>query len=123
MVNTAPRKSVVVIRQSPYGSSLARAAVDLSLAMGAFEQHFDLLFMGAGVLQLLPDQDSAGIGLKSIGKVLSSLPLYDVERVYVDADALLRHGINADQLVLPVQALDTLALQELLNSADQLVSC
>ena len=117
------KRSLVVMRQSPYGGSLARASVDLALAMGAFEQNFDLLFMGAGVLQLVTGQDSQKIGAKNIGRILTSLPLYDMESVYVDAAALDRYGLNEADLVLPVSLLDESGLLSLLNDADHLVGC
>ena len=71
----------MVVRHSPYGSSLARASLDVALAAAAFEQPVKLLFMGDGVLQLLPEQDSRAIGQKNIGRLLSSLPLYDIDMV------------------------------------------
>ena len=36
------KRHLLVLRHAPYGSSLARASVDLALAMGAFEQDFDI---------------------------------------------------------------------------------
>ncbi|MEP5569867.1 MAG: sulfurtransferase complex subunit TusC [Halioglobus sp.] len=117
------KRSLVVMRQSPYGSSLSRASVDLALAMGAFEQDYDLLFMGPGVLQLVAAQDSEKIGVKNIGRILSSLPLYDMESVYVDAAALERYGLNEASLVLPVKLLDDPSLRSLLNDSDHLIGC
>lgn len=117
------KRHLLVLRRAPYASSLARASVDLGLAMGAFEQDFDLLFLGDGVLCLLDKQDTGGIGVKNIGKALSSLPLFDVESVFVDAAALARHGIDPDQLVLTVQPLDNEQIRELLAQCDHLVSC
>ena len=61
--------------------------------------------------------------LKNIGKVLSSLPLYDVESVYVDSAALSRHAISEAQLVVPAIPLDDAAIQQLLVQCDHLVSC
>ena len=116
-------RSLLVMRQSPYGSSLAKASVDLALAMGAFEQDYDLLFTGAGVLQLVTEQDSEQIGVKNIGRMLSSLPLYDMESVYVDAAALERYGLNPANLVLPVKLLDDPTLRSLLNDYDHLIGC
>lgn len=117
------KRHLLVMRRSPYGSSLARASVDLGLAMGAFEQDFDLLFIGDGVLQLVANQAADQIGLKNIGKALSSLPLYDVESVYVDAGALARHGLGEAQLVVPTVPLDEGQIQQLLAQCDHLVSC
>lgn len=117
------KRHLLVMRRAPYGSSLARASVDLGLAMGAFDQDFDLLFLGDGVLQLLQNQDSSAIGLKNIGKALSSLPLYDVESVYVDAVSLARHGFTIDQLVIAAEPLDDAQLKQLLVDCDHLMSC
>ncbi len=114
---------MLVMRHSPYGGALARAAIDMAMAMGAFEQDFELLFMGKGVLQLLDNQDSHQIGLRNAGRLLSSLPLYDVERVFVDADALQHHGIGLADLVVPAEPLDAAAIRALLATADHLVSC
>ncbi len=117
------KRQLLVLRHSPYGSSLARASVDLALAMGAFEQDFDLLFLGEGVLQLLDNQDAGAIGLKSIGKALSSLPLYDMESVYVDATALSRLGIDRNRLVIAAEMLEDEDIPPLLAQYDHLVSC
>ncbi len=117
------KRQLLVLRHSPYGSSLARASVDLALAMGAFEQEFDLLFLGEGVLQLLDHQDAGAIGLKNIGKALSSLPLYEVESVYVDATALSRLGIDRNRLVIAAEMLEDEDIPPLLAQYDHLVSC
>ena len=68
-------------------------------------------------------QDSQKIGAKNIGRILTSLPLYDMESVYVDAAALDRYGLNEADLVLPVSLLDESGLLSLLNDADHLVGC
>ena len=120
---TVKKRIVIVIRHAPYGHSMARACVDLALAMGAFEQDFDLLFMGEGVLQLLPHQDAGAIGLKNIGRALSSLPLVDVDAVYVDASALARYGLNEQELVLPTVPVEGDSLHRLLCDCDHLVGC
>ena len=70
MTTVEPKQLLVVVRHSPYGSSLARASLDVALAAAAFEQPVKLLFMGDGVLQLLPGQDSQAIGQKNIGRLL-----------------------------------------------------
>jgi tRNA 2-thiouridine synthesizing protein C len=97
------RSVLVVLRHSPYGASLAKAAVDVALAAAAFDQPVDVLFCGDGVLQLLPDQDSRAVGKKNIGRQLASLPLYDINRVYVDGEAAAAY--NLDLAACPVEAL------------------
>jgi tRNA 2-thiouridine synthesizing protein C len=120
----AERKTLLVlVRQPPYGSSLARAAVDAALAAAAFDQPVSLLFLDQGVLQLLPDQDTQALGVKNLGKMLSSLPLYDIDRVYVDGVALQRFGLDSGQLAVSAEVLDNQQLQALISAHDHLVSC
>ena len=114
---------LVLVRQPPYGSSLARAAVDAALAATAFDQPVSLLFLDQGVLQLLPEQDTEALGIKNLGKLLGSLPLYDIDKVYVDGAALQRFGLKSDQLAIPTVLLDDAGLRALINANDHLLSC
>ncbi|MEJ2533872.1 MAG: sulfurtransferase complex subunit TusC [Halioglobus sp.] len=112
---------LVIVRQSPYGSSLARASLDTALAAAALDQPVSLLFLGDGVLQLLPDQHSEAIGVKNIGRLLGSLPLYDIESVYIDAGAAARYQLDTKDLVLPVKPVDPAAVRRLINDCDNVI--
>ena len=112
------KRFLLVCRQPPYGSAGARAALDLAMAAAAFEQDVSLLFLGAGVSQLIAGQQSDAIGEKSLEKQLAALPLYDVDELYADADALQRYGLAASELSLPVQLLDTAGIAQLFASSD-----
>jgi len=122
MVNAANSKSVLlIIRHSPYGSSLARASLDTALAAAAFEQPVQLLFMGDGVLQLVADQQSQAAGVKNIGKLLSSLPLYGIERVYVDTEAATRYAIQLSSAPIATEAVSAAEINRLMASCDHLL--
>jgi tRNA 2-thiouridine synthesizing protein C len=122
MMSAAGGKRVlVVIRHSPYGSSLARASLDVALAAAAFEQAISLLFAGDGVLQLLPAQESAALGVKNVGRLLASLPLYGVEQVYVEAEAAQRYQLDLTTAPLAAKALDCAAIAELIRAHDHLL--
>lgn len=114
MANTSTNSTLAIIRHAPYGNSLARAAIDAALASAAFEQRVTLLFVGDGVLQLLPEQEPAAIGRKSHARVLSSLPLYGIEQVYVDAGSVKRYQLDLAQAPVDAVALDDCAMRDLL---------
>ena len=116
------RSTLVVIRHSPYGSTLGRTSLDAALAMAAFEQPVEVLFMGDGVLQLLPKQDSEAIGVKSVGKLLGSLPLYEIASAYVDANAAKRYQVDLSLAPLPCEALDQAGIRRLMTSSDHLLA-
>jgi tRNA 2-thiouridine synthesizing protein C len=117
----ARRSLLVVVRRPPYASSLSRAALDTALAAATFEQPVSLLFMGDGVLQLLPEQDSEAIGVRNIARLLSSLPLYDIESVYVDQAAAGRYGLDLADTPLPAAALDDAGMRKLMLDCDHLL--
>ena len=117
----AGRNTLIVIRHTPYGSSLARAALDAAKAMAAFEQAIDILFLGDGVLHLMPDQDGAAIGVNNVSKLLASLPLYDIDSVYVDAASAAKYRLAASDTPIAGQFLDQAQIQQLLSRNDHLL--
>jgi tRNA 2-thiouridine synthesizing protein C len=117
----AKKTMLIVLRHSPYGSSLAKASLDVALATAAFGQVVDLLFLGDGVLQLLPGRDSHRLGIKNIGRQLSSLPLYDINCVYVDAEAVARYNMDLSKAPVDTRALDPRELHQLMVGYDHLL--
>jgi tRNA 2-thiouridine synthesizing protein C len=109
---------LIVCRRPPYGQSFAREALDVALATTAFDQPVAMLFLGDGVLQLVAGQHSDGIGQKAHDKQLSALPLYDIETLYADAEALQTHQLQSTDLILPVQLLDASEIAALFASHD-----
>ena len=116
------KQIAIVCRQPPYGCSLAREALDTAMAAAAFDQLVSLVFIGDGVWQLLSDQQPQQIGQRSLEKQLASLPLYDVDRLYADGEALRYRGLNAGELSLPVKVLDSEAIAMLLRQQDVVLS-
>jgi tRNA 2-thiouridine synthesizing protein C len=109
------RNSVlIVLRRSPYGSSLAKAALDVVFANAAFDQQISLLFMGDGVLQLQPGQDSHVLGVANVGRQLASLPLYDINTVYVDAEAAARYNMDLTGAPLNTQLMGGAEMRQLM---------
>ncbi|MDP2225889.1 MAG: sulfurtransferase complex subunit TusC [Moraxellaceae bacterium] len=100
--------------RAPSGSMSPAETLDAALVSAAFGQTVSLLFQGDGVWQLLPDQDTTNSGRKSLSAQLSALPLYDVEKLYADAESLRERGLYGRTLALPVTVLDADGLRELL---------
>ena len=121
MARSGNKTILLVLRHSPYGSSLAKASVDVVLATAAFSQAIDLLFLGDGVLQLMPDQDSRDLGIKNVGRQLSSLPLYDINHVYVDAQAVTRYNMDLSRVPIDTRALDQEEMHRLMVGYDHLL--
>jgi len=106
---------LVILRHSPHGSGLAGAGLDSCLAAAAFGQPLALLFMGAGVLQLLAGQHGSIPGVRDVGALLASLPHYNIARIYAEAESAGRFGIDLAAAPVEVTAVDDAALRDLIE--------
>lgn len=121
MADVNSKSLLLVFRHAPYGRSLSRAGYDLALAAAAFDQKVSLLFMDDGVWQLLPDQQAANIQARSITSTLASLPLYDIDRLYVDAGSLETRGLSSTELVEGVVAMGDEQVHSLMGDHHQVL--
>jgi len=121
VASTIRKRALLVTRHSPYGGTLARSALDVTLAAAAFDQPVDLLFMGDGVLQLLPAQEGRAHGRKDMARQLAALPLYDIDHVYADAEAAAQYGVELDAAPLAVHPLEPSGIRSLMQACDLLL--
>ncbi|CAH0990110.1 Protein TusC [Sinobacterium norvegicum] len=115
-------KLLIVLSHSPYGSSLAKEAIDAALAAAVFEQKVQLYFTGEAVWQLLKQQTVDRSTQKSIEANLQALPLYDVDEIYVDNSALSSRAISLEQLNIEAQPVDRAAIQQIIANSDTVLS-
>lgn len=116
------KKIGIVNRHSPHGTSHAREALDLSLALSAFNESLSLFFIGDGVYQLLVKHDANVILQKNFQPMLKMLALYDVEQIYVCQQSLLERNILPEQLVIETKLLNNQDIKLALSLQDQLMS-
>jgi len=121
---SVPSKKILFIsRHAPYGSSLAKDALDAILAASAYDQQLSLLFMDDGIFQLLKNQTANEIAQKSFAAILPVLPIYEINSVYVHSESLEKRQITINELVLDgVQIIDSATICSLLTQQDQLLS-
>ncbi len=94
----ATKKFLYVNRKAPYGTIYAWESLEVVLIGAAFEQDVSLLFMDDGVYQLVKGMDTKGIGMKNFSPTYSALGDYDVNKIYVDREALEERGLGLDDL-------------------------
>ena len=112
---------LILQRHAPYGSSLAREGLDFALTSAAYDQNLSLLFMGDGVFQVVGNQDSKNISLKSHSGALEVLPLYDIENLYAVKEDLEQRNIQESQLLEGIQIIDRQAANTLIHSHSKIV--
>jgi tRNA 2-thiouridine synthesizing protein C len=116
-------KILIVSRHSPYGSSLAREALDVLLATSTYDQDLSVLFMDDGVFQLLKDQQSYLIEQKSFSAMLAVLPLYGIDNIFIHAESLDKRKIKISDLAIDdPKLINNKQVGELFELQDQLLS-
>lgn len=117
------KKILLISRHAPYGKSTAREAIDIALAASVYDQDISVLFMDDGVFQLLANQHAQSIDQKNIASILTALPLYDIENIFVHQESLDARALTSTELILEdLQILNNEAVGSLLNQQDQILS-
>ena len=116
------KKIGIINRRSAHGQSHAREALDLSLALSAFNESLSLFFIGDGVYQLLAKHQAGLILQKDFQPMLAMLALYDVEQIYVCEQSLMQRNISVEQLLIKTTLLNTNDIKLQLSLQDQLLS-
>lgn len=117
------KKILFISRHAPYGTSLAKEALDAILAASAYDQNLSLLFMDDGVFQLLSAQDSRDLEQKNFAAMLSALSFYGINNIFVHLESLQTRQIMRNELALDcAQIINNTAAYNLLAQQDQLLS-
>jgi tRNA 2-thiouridine synthesizing protein C len=94
----ATKKFLYINRKAPYGTIYAWESLEVVLIGAAFEQDVSLLFMDDGVYQLVKEMQTKGIGMKNFTAIYAALGDYEVNKIYIDKDALTERGLALDDL-------------------------
>ncbi len=119
-MSIASKTCLSIIGCSPINSATSAEALELLLVAAAFDVPTSLLFTGAGVLNLVPEQSATGLARKTPSKQLGALSLYGVESVYACEESMSRYGLSVT--AIKVTAIAAHEMQSLINSHDVVLS-
>lgn len=111
-----------VNRKAPYGTIYALESLEVVLIAATFDQDVSLVFVDDGVYQLVKGQQTKGIGVKNFSPTYRALEGYDVEKLYVERASLEARGLGEDDLLVPVEVLDTAQMAALMAGQDVVLS-
>lgn len=120
--NGAVKKFLYVNRKAPYGTIYALESLEVVLIGAAFEQDVSLAFLGDGVYQLARGQDTRAVEVKNFSPTFRALEDYDVTKLYVEREALAARGLTEEDLVVPVQVMESAKIAEIMEEQDVVLS-
>ncbi|MGA7984794.1 MAG: sulfurtransferase complex subunit TusC [Burkholderiales bacterium] len=115
------KKFMFVNRKAPYGTIYALEGLEVVLISAAFDQDVSLAFVDDGVYQLVKGQQTKGIEAKNFSPAYRALEGYDIEKLYVEREALERRGLAESDLLVDVQLLSSAELGELMAAQDVVI--
>ncbi|MEI5638540.1 MULTISPECIES: sulfurtransferase complex subunit TusC [unclassified Pseudoalteromonas] len=113
---------LIISNKSPFDHAAIKEALDMALIYAAIDQEVSWLFTQHAVLALDAKLNPSMLGLKDSFKQLKTLEIYDVENVYVCAEALARFNLDSGNLSIPVIALESDAIRSLIAKQDMVVT-
>ncbi|OIN03841.1 sulfurtransferase complex subunit TusC [Oceanisphaera psychrotolerans] len=105
-------KVAFIFRTPPHGSASGREGLDAVLATSALSEDIGVFFIDDGVYQLLSGQDPARVLGRDYAPTFGLLALYDVENVYLCAEALAERGLSVERLTIEATVLPWHELQQ-----------
>ena len=116
------KKFMFVNRKAPYGTIYALESLEVVLITAAFDQDVSLAFLNDGVYQLKKGQQTKGIETKNFSPTYRALEDYDVEKLYVEKEAMEARGLSEDDLLVPVTVLSRAQRGALMDQQDVVLS-
>lgn len=118
MHDSQRKKLLIVLTKAPYGSSAIQEALDIVLAAGTFDQDVSLLITLDACYLLLPSQEPGLIQQKNSAKILNALPIYGIEKIFVNGKDATRRGLKSETISLPAHFMNQTEIADLYAQAD-----
>ncbi len=118
----AIKKFMFVNRKAPYGTVYALESLEVVLISAAFDQDVSLAFLDDGVYQLKKGQQTKGIETKNFSPIYRALDGYDIEKLYVEREALDARGLSEEDLLVDVTVLSRAEMGALMDEQDVVLS-
>ncbi|HEX7439653.1 MAG TPA: sulfurtransferase complex subunit TusC [Caldimonas sp.] len=116
------KKFMFVNRRAPYGTVYALESLEVVLITATFDQDVSLVFLDDGIYELVKGQSTKGIGVKNFSPSYRALEGYDVDKLYVERASLEARGLTQEDLVVPVEVLDSAQMAALMAEQDVVLS-
>ena len=110
-----------VMRHLPHISAHVQETLDQMLTAAVFDQSVSVLFADDGVFQIKQGQIPA-MTLKNTAAMLLALEMYDIKKLYVEAESLSERGLTANDLMMKMELISRADVGEMIKRHDVVIS-
>jgi len=112
----------IIIRHTPLNGAEFKESIDLGLVCAAFDHKVNLIFVGDGIYNLIPNQSNSVISDKNQVDILKGLEFYDIDSLLVVHESLEKADIERSNLLDQVKIKSRKEIKRLNLAADHLVA-
>jgi tRNA 2-thiouridine synthesizing protein C len=116
------KRFLYINRKAPYGTIYALESLEVVLIAAAFEQDVSLAFLDDGVYQLAKGQETKNIGMKNFSPTYRALEDYDINKLYVEKEAMEARGLTEGDFIVPVEVKTAAEITKLMEEQDVILS-
>mgnify|MGYP003492920842 FL=1 len=116
------KKFMYVNRKAPHGTIYALESLEVVPIAAAFDQDVSLAFMDDGVYQLKKGCNTKGIEVKNFQPTYRALDDYDINKLYVEKEALEARGLTEEDMCVPVEVRSRAEIGKLMETQDIVLS-
>ncbi len=114
-------KTNIVINRSFLAGADFKEAIDLSLVCAAFDQQVNLLFVDAGINNLIKGQIASMLNDKNHVDIIKGLEFYDIENIYLEKESLDKTCLKINDLLPSIKLITRNEINQLNRKANHLV--
>jgi tRNA 2-thiouridine synthesizing protein C len=111
----------ILMRKAPYGSVYTAEGFRTIMGIAVFEMDIHVVFVDDGVYALVKGQNPAELDMKPLGDGFPGLAEFGVKDFYVHDEALAGRGLTADDLVVPVQIVNSTQIAKILEESGKVL--
>ena len=111
----------ILVSCSSLGGINFKEGIDLSLVCAAFDQKVNLIFVDAGINNLIKGQSSENLGDKNHVDIVKGLEFYDIDNIILEQETLDKTCLKSENLISSIQIKTMKEINELNFAADNLV--
>lgn len=112
------KKMLCIVSRPPYQGSHDLELIEAAMVGAVFDMQVSVLFRDDGIWALLEGQDASPMQQRTLSNVLSALPTYEVEDLYVCTQALTQRGVDPTQFCVDAKPISLADQQTLIADQD-----
>lgn len=115
------KRVLCIVSNPPYANSHSLELIETAMVGAVFDFKVSVLFRNEGVWSLLKNQDAGPLQQRTLANVLTALPTYDVEDIYVCADSANNRNLSPGDFAIDVKLVGMPEQAKLIATQDAVI--